>query len=96
VAEGDLSPGRTIDDLSDPGDSPSEVVIAREEAEELERALTRLPEQYRRVIRWRNTERMSWEEIGQRLGSSGEAARKLWTRALEQLAEALEPPDASG
>jgi RNA polymerase sigma-70 factor (ECF subfamily) len=95
VAEGDLPPGRAIDDLSDPGDSPSEVVIAREETEELERALARLPDHYRQVIRWRNNERVSWEEIGQRLGTSGEAARKIWTRALELLAEALEPPDAS-
>jgi DNA-directed RNA polymerase specialized sigma24 family protein len=48
------------------------------------------------VVRWRNDDRLPFEEIGRRLGSSEEAARKVWVRALEQLADLLEPPHASG
>jgi RNA polymerase sigma-70 factor (ECF subfamily) len=96
VAEGNLPAGKTIDDLSDPGASPSARVLAQEQEEQLEKALAQLPEHYRQVIRWRNDERLTFGEIGQRLGSSEEAARKVWVRALEQLEDLLEPPHASG
>jgi hypothetical protein len=34
-----------------------------------------------------------FDQVGQRLGRSAEAARKLWARAVEKLQRNLEPPD---
>ncbi len=68
---------------------PSELAIRRERREALRSALEHLPENYRCVINWRNGERCSFEEIGRRLGRSGEAARKLWVRAIDRLSVAL-------
>jgi len=42
------------------------------------------------VIQWRNYDRASFEEIGQRLERSAEAARKLWVRAVELLQQELD------
>ncbi|HEY7315280.1 MAG TPA: sigma-70 family RNA polymerase sigma factor [Gemmataceae bacterium] len=74
----------------DPAPSPGSELIAQEEANEVRQALGRLTEDHRQVIRWRSWERLSFEEIGQRLGRSAEAARKLWTRAVDELAKTLE------
>jgi RNA polymerase sigma-70 factor, ECF subfamily len=82
--------------LVDPAPSPGSELIAREEASEVRQALGRLAEDHRQVILWRNWERLSFEEIGQRLGRSAEAARKLWTRAVDELAKTLESPHESG
>jgi RNA polymerase sigma-70 factor, ECF subfamily len=72
--------------------SPSSEAIAHEQAEKLRQALERLPEDYGRVIRLRNQERRSFEEIGLLLGRSAEAARRLWSRAVERLQRELEAP----
>ncbi|MBY0525663.1 MAG: sigma-70 family RNA polymerase sigma factor [Gemmataceae bacterium] len=86
---------RTLD-AELPADSPLPIdrLAALERDEELRRSLERLPEAYRQVIVWRNFEHLPFDEIGQRLNRSGEAARKLWTRALDELGELLEPPNA--
>jgi RNA polymerase sigma-70 factor (ECF subfamily) len=73
---------------SDP--SPRSHLIAQEEAALLQSALQRLPEDYRRVVQLRNWQLLSFEEIGQRIGRSAEAARKLWSRAIEQLQREME------
>ena len=65
--------------------SPSRELINAEQSEAVEAALRRLPEASRRAIILRNNERRSFAEIGQALGKSEEAARKLWFRAVEQL-----------
>jgi RNA polymerase sigma-70 factor (ECF subfamily) len=83
-----------IEELRDQGESPSSEVAARERDAALARSMAKLPELYRQVIRWRNYERCTFEEIGGRLGRSAEAARKLWARAVEQLQQLLESPDA--
>jgi RNA polymerase sigma-70 factor (ECF subfamily) len=77
-------------------ETPSGQAMAREQDEALRRAIERLPEAYRQVIQWRNYERCPFEEIGQRLGRSAEAARKLWTRALDELRKDLEEPHEPG
>ncbi len=78
-----------------PTASPSSIVGAREQDAALRAALERLPEHYRQVIEWRNYDRLEFEVIGQRLGRSAEAARKLWGRAIELLQELLESSDAT-
>ena len=86
----------SLDDLHNArgarAESPDARVIAQDEADELERALGRLPEHYRQVIVLRHREHQAFEAIGRRLGRSAEAARKLWARAVQQLQQILEPP----
>lgn len=70
--------------------SPSEQVIADEEARRLERALGELSDDHRHVIVQRNFRQQSFDEIGTGLGRSPDAARMLWWRAIERLREILE------
>jgi RNA polymerase sigma-70 factor (ECF subfamily) len=70
--------------------TPSGLAMQREQDEALERALERLPEDYRRVITFRYREERSFEEIGQLMQRSADAARKLWARAVERLQDELE------
>lgn len=72
--------------------SPSAEAMAREQAEKIQQALERLPEDYRRVIVLRNQDRRSFEGIGQVMERSAEAARRLWSRAIEKLQRELEAP----
>lgn len=75
------------------GPSPSSLLVAEEQDAALAGALGRLPDEYRRVITWRNYDRLSFGEIGDRLGRSAAAARKLWVRAVERLQELLDLSD---
>ena len=72
--------------------SPSGQAMAHDQDEALQRALERLPEDYRRVLVWRYQEEKSFEEIGQLLQRTPNAARKLWLRAVERLRQELETP----
>jgi RNA polymerase sigma-70 factor (ECF subfamily) len=72
--------------------SPSVTVMAAEQTAALERALDRLPEDYREVLLLRYQGDLSFDEIGRRLGRSGNAARKLWLRALRKLEQEMEAP----
>jgi RNA polymerase sigma-70 factor (ECF subfamily) len=72
--------------------SPSAEAMAHEKAEALERALERLPEDYRRVITLRNQERREFDEVGRLMDRSTDAARRLWSRAIERLQQELERP----
>jgi RNA polymerase sigma-70 factor (ECF subfamily) len=95
VALAKAVPGGQAESLPDEADTPGAQARAREEGERLQRALNQLPEDYRQVIELRNYERCSYEEIGQRMGRSAEAVRKLWARAVVQLQQLLETPDES-
>src|SRR5262249_31093141 len=70
--------------------SPSGRGMAREEAESLERAVQRLPEDYRRIIVLRNREDRGFDEIARLMERSESAVRKLWLRAIQRLREDLE------
>jgi RNA polymerase sigma-70 factor (ECF subfamily) len=74
----------------DENPSPSVRAIAAEQTATLEGALNRLPDDYREVLLLRYQGDMSFEEIGQRLGRSANAARKLWLRALRKLEQEME------
>jgi RNA polymerase sigma-70 factor (ECF subfamily) len=65
--------------------SPSHVAMQQEQAEALGRAIEKLPEHYRLVVMLRYQEERSFEEIGAAMHCSAEAARKLWSRAMEKL-----------
>jgi RNA polymerase sigma-70 factor (ECF subfamily) len=70
--------------------SPSTEAMAHEKAEAVARALERLPEDYRRVITLRNQERREFDDIGRLMDRSPDAARRLWSRAIERLQQELE------
>lgn len=78
--------------LAGSGPTPSGVGMAKEQAQALQLALARLPDEYRRVIQWRYQEEKSFEEIGRLLDRSPDAARKLWSRAMERLKQEWEAP----
>lgn len=70
--------------------TPSGILGQKEERQELEAALSRLTTEYRQVVLLRYQDKRSFEEIGQIMNRSPDAARKLWSRAVEKLAEELE------
>lgn len=74
-----------VDELVTGGRSPSGQAMAAEEAMLVAKAMAGLPKDYEEVIRLRHWEDLSFEEIGIRTGRSAEAARKLWSRAIEYL-----------
>jgi RNA polymerase sigma-70 factor (ECF subfamily) len=82
-----LSPGPV---LPDSRLTPSSQAVEREQAQALQQALERLPEDYRQALVLRYLEGRSFEEIGQRMNRSPDAARKLWSRALEKLRQEWE------
>ncbi len=92
----DTMHGQMLKGLAAPGETPSDFLIGKEEDEALERAIDQLPADYRQVIRWKKDDGCSYEEMGRRLGRSAEAARKLHDRAVDLLAELLEPPHDAG
>lgn len=63
----------------------SSICRRQEQDEALEDAIQKLPERYREAIMLRHRDEMSWCQVGERLGITSEAARKLWTRALVRL-----------
>jgi len=81
--------GRLVTRLAAPGDTPSAQMRGAEQSEALERGLAQLPEHYRQIIEWHSLEERSFEEIGQEIGKSADAARKLWGRAVEQMQRVL-------
>jgi RNA polymerase sigma-70 factor, ECF subfamily len=74
-----------------PAPSPSSTVIAGEREHALERGLAQLPDDYRLVLLWHHREGLPFDEIGARLGRSADAARRLWSRAVDRLQELLNP-----
>lgn len=64
--------------------SPSGAAMEREQQQKLLGVLERLPDDYRRVLVLHFQEGRSFEEIGQLLGLTGNAASKLLRRALDR------------
>lgn len=76
--------------------TPSVQVMADEQLSNLNEAVNRLPEDYRRVMIFRYQQGLSFEEVGQRLGRSADAARMLWVRALERLKVEMQRDGVTG
>lgn len=71
--------------------TPSAVVREAEETAVVEAAIAQLPPDYQRVLRWRYQEELSFVEIGERLGRSQDAVRRLWAQAIDELQQRLTP-----
>jgi RNA polymerase sigma-70 factor (ECF subfamily) len=72
--------------------TPSREAMAHETAEAIQKALERIPAEYRQIIVLRNQERRTFEEIGPLMDRSPYAARRLWAKAIERLQQELETP----
>jgi RNA polymerase sigma-70 factor (ECF subfamily) len=70
--------------------SPSQVAIGAEVEELARKAMDALPDHYREVLRLAREERLPLAEVGERMGRSAEAARKLLGRALSAFTEEFE------
>jgi RNA polymerase sigma-70 factor (ECF subfamily) len=70
--------------------SPSIAMLRDEQTQALERALDRLPADYRRVILLRYREERSFEVIAEMMRRSPNAVRKLWARAIKKLQQRLD------
>jgi len=65
--------------------SPSEQMVMHEQAEAVQRAVGRLPNDYHRVIRLRYEDNLTFADIGRLMERSANAVEKLWLRAVERL-----------
>lgn len=69
----------------DPNQTPATHTLAVEHAEDIKRLINQLPENYQMVLRLRNWEELSFEEIAHRMGLSVSGAAKVWYRALVEI-----------
>ena len=79
--------------------TPSSAAMAKEEAQRVTAALSRLSPEDQQVIRLRNWQSLSFAEIGEQMSRSTDAARKLWSRAILRMQKELEAdgePDETG
>ena len=70
--------------------TPSVILAQTEELDRLERAMDQLKDEYRQVILLAKIEGLSYQEIGQRIAKSPDAAGMLLSRAMVALAKAFE------
>lgn len=71
-------------------ESPSKEALAHEQDEQLEQALCKLPVHYRQVLLLHTWDRLTFAQIAAKLGSTEDAVRKLWGRAVEELTKVVE------
>lgn len=75
-----------------PADSiyrPSFQVRLKEDVLQLEAALDQLPEKQREIVIMRQYEGMSFRDIGEKIGSSEDAARMQFARAMDKLTDLM-------
>ncbi|HTI51824.1 MAG TPA: sigma-70 family RNA polymerase sigma factor [Planctomycetaceae bacterium] len=77
-------------ELSDGGETPSQIVMHKELQLQVADALTELSEDYQEVIILRNMQRLPFDEVAERMGRSRPATQMLWMRAIKRLQEVLE------
>lgn len=88
--QGRIRDGSDFDlDPSDPGPTPSQIIQQHERDIEVAEALTKLPPDYQEVIQLRNLQRLSFNEVADRMGRSRPAVQMLWMRSLKKLNEVL-------
>jgi RNA polymerase sigma-70 factor (ECF subfamily) len=84
------SGSRPIDGLPAGTPTPSVEVMRDEQKQALDRAMERLPEDYRCIIQLRYREERSFEDIAALMQRSPNAVRKLWARAIKRLQHELD------
>ncbi len=76
-------------DPPDPGDSPSQIAMQKEQELAVAQAMTHLSDDHRDVIMLRNLQRLPFDEVAERMGRSRPATQMLWMRAIRRLQEIL-------
>jgi RNA polymerase sigma-70 factor (ECF subfamily) len=76
-----------------PGRTPSQEFLLLDNELRMAAALSELPPDYQEVIVLRNLERLSFNEVAERMGRSRPAVQMLWMRAIKKLQD-LMPADA--
>ena len=71
-------------------ETPSKIVSVGEDSRLVQKLITRLPEEYRMVVQWRNFDGIQFREIASRLGKTSGATRLVWLRAIRLLREMYE------
>jgi RNA polymerase sigma-70 factor, ECF subfamily len=72
-------------DPADHAESPSQQLLRKEREWQVADALAQLAPDHREVILLRNLERLSFDEVAQRMGRSRPAVQMLWMRAIHKL-----------
>jgi len=72
------------------GPTPSQELVQWDAQLRVSVALGELPADYQEVILLRNLERLSFNEVAQRMGRSRPAVQMLWMRAIKKLQAAME------
>lgn len=91
----DLRDVRRENPDAEPGDlpgkepSPASKLVQAEEESRLIEAMSTLSDEDQQVIRLRSKEKLPFAEIGKQMERSEDAARMLWTRAIQRLAKVL-------
>jgi len=80
----------------DPQPTPAAALLAADRVEQLQVAIGRLPDEYRRVIQLRNFELLSFAEIARRMGKAAGTVCRTWYRAIERLRRELEDSSSGG
>lgn len=84
-------------DVPDPGQVPPDEALVKEERDAIVReAVESLPAEYRTALDLRLRDRLSFGEIGRRLGRSAEAARKVFARAVDSVRRRFSRLDSLG
>lgn len=91
--ERDRHAGPCRRELADRAMTPRSSALANERDVQVRVALTRLPDDYRKVIELRDIEDRTWDEVGAALERSSDAARQLWYRAIDELRQVWERMD---
>ncbi|MCH9653567.1 MAG: RNA polymerase sigma factor [Planctomycetes bacterium] len=77
-------------ELKDQTETPSRILLNREQEILMAEAVAQLPADYQEVIMLRNLQRLSFKEVAERMNRSPGAAQMLWLRSLNRLQELLE------
>ena len=75
--------------------SPSSRARSRETQEQIDRAIAALPENLRTILQLHHRDAIGYDEIACRLGTTADAVRKTWCRAIKELRRNLDADDAS-
>ena len=78
---------------TDPNPTPSSEAMVAEQIENFYQIMDRLPEDYAEVIRLRSIERMSFNEVAEKMDRTHNSVTKLWYRAILKFEELLKKSD---
>lgn len=81
---------------ADRGGTPSQELIRLDNELRVAAALTQLPADYQEVIVLRNLQRLSFNEVAERMDRSRPAVQMLWMRAIKKLRETIGEEEDDG